>query len=395
MSMADQRKGDGRQRTRREAGLIDDRRASGVEEALKSTSNERHATEESIKAVSDALSAKKASFARTSALGPSSPTKASEPLAEIARRLKSLPGRQAKAGSSPVSLVLPAVKPPDAISVEGASIVGFPSGEPTRLGSSRGADPVSSPGVDEGPRSVGADVPSVVPVASKPIEPIGTSSGTDRSKTEAMAPDHRIAVSDSQIQAGGVPLEAPASRDDHPLAETDPAIGFTPRRGASAFHGIGPTFERPGPLADPQDEVIDRGRGSAGATTNSVWRHPVEVQGIGGGLPDSGLSVEKPGNPAIPAEPFMTSVRNPLSSELRNISMTSPTMAAGIGASSGPDRIESSPGRDAFGAAASSQAGASVDLSRTNELLQQLVEAVRKQRGSSLPTGGPSVYPDR
>jgi hypothetical protein len=43
----------------------------------------------------------------------------------------------------------------------------------------------------------------------------------------------------------------------------------------------------------------------------------------------------------------------------------------------------------------SPQDGVSIDLSKTNELLQQLIDAVRKQRGSSLPIGGPSVYPDR
>jgi hypothetical protein len=43
----------------------------------------------------------------------------------------------------------------------------------------------------------------------------------------------------------------------------------------------------------------------------------------------------------------------------------------------------------------SSASTGSLDLSKTNELLQQLLDAVRKQRGASLPPGGLPVYPDR
>jgi hypothetical protein len=48
-----------------------------------------------------------------------------------------------------------------------------------------------------------------------------------------------------------------------------------------------------------------------------------------------------------------------------------------------------------FGGSAMPQGGGTIDLSKTNELLRQLVDAVKQQRDGSLPVGGQSVYPGR
>jgi hypothetical protein len=117
------------------------------------------------------------------------------------------------------------------------------------------------------------------------------------------------------------------------------------------------------------------------------------------GVAPSGSSADSPSRSSNPAESSMTFVRNPLSSGLRNFAISGPTLPGQGDSTSDPGGIGKGPGDPASGgpttASASPQAGGSGDLSRTNELLQQLIDAVRKQRGSSLPPGGPSVYPDR
>ena len=52
-------------------------------------------------------------------------------------------------------------------------------------------------------------------------------------------------------------------------------------------------------------------------------------------------------------------------------------------------------GEPSLGGAAMPQGGGTIDLSKTNELLRQLVDAVKKQGDASLPVGGQSVYPGR
>lgn len=93
--------------------------------------------------------------------------------------------------------------------------------------------------------------------------------------------------------------------------------------------------------------------------------------------------------------PTMHFVRNPLSSGFRDHSLSGPSLPEQGGSASDQGWSEASSSDLAPGQSTPPQGGGSVDLSRTNELLQQLIDAVRKQRGSSLPSGGPSVYPDR
>jgi hypothetical protein len=48
-----------------------------------------------------------------------------------------------------------------------------------------------------------------------------------------------------------------------------------------------------------------------------------------------------------------------------------------------------------FGGSAMPQGGGTIDLTKTNELLRQLVDLVKQRRDASLPVGGQSVYPGR
>ncbi len=109
----------------------------------------------------------------------------------------------------------------------------------------------------------------------------------------------------------------------------------------------------------------------------------------------SGSMADHQSGSSVHAEPSMSFVRNPLSSELKDFSLSGPALPGQGGSASDQGGIGKGPGEPASGGATSPQGEASGDLSRTNELLQQLIDAVRKQRGSSLPPGGPSVYPDR
>ena len=67
----------------------------------------------------------------------------------------------------------------------------------------------------------------------------------------------------------------------------------------------------------------------------------------------------------------------------------------GMGGGLDPTEGGMGPGEPSFGGAAMPQGGGTLDLSRTNELLRQLLDAVKKQRDASLPVGGQSVYPGR
>ncbi len=88
-------------------------------------------------------------------------------------------------------------------------------------------------------------------------------------------------------------------------------------------------------------------------------------------------------------------VRNPLSADPGRFALAGPTPSSQDGPASIQRGIGASQADPAPGSSGSSQGGFSADLTRTNELLQQLIDVVRKQRGSSLPSGGPSVYPER
>jgi hypothetical protein len=92
----------------------------------------------------------------------------------------------------------------------------------------------------------------------------------------------------------------------------------------------------------------------------------------------------------------MNFVRNPRSADMRNFAMMSSSAGPETG-KSGLDlgALGIGPAEVSGGVSSSGSEAGAGDLSKTNELLQELVDAVRKQRSSSLPVGGPLVYADR
>ena len=71
--------------------------------------------------------------------------------------------------------------------------------------------------------------------------------------------------------------------------------------------------------------------------------------------------------------------------------MASPVTSEGSEGSSSLPEFGRGREEEGFGGA-SARGVESADLSKTNELLQQLLDAVRSQRDSALPVGGPAVY---
>jgi hypothetical protein len=110
---------------------------------------------------------------------------------------------------------------------------------------------------------------------------------------------------------------------------------------------------------------------------------------------DSGPQIDQQSGSSIHGEPSINFVRSPLSTGLRDFSLSGPAFPIQGGPATDQGGIGKGPSDPASGGTSAPQGGASGELSKTNELLQQLIDAVRKQRGSSLPPGGHSVYPDR
>lgn len=183
---------------------------------------------------------------------------------------------------------------------------------------------------------------------------------------------------------GETQARADAGSADRPAGQPDPI-----REG-----GVRPSLDRSGAevsakvsaVGCPRSEGLDQPQGSG----NGGGGRPASV-----GIARSAPTGDRLSASSIQAEPSMSLVRNPLSSEFRDFSLSGPTAPV----QGGPVPDQGGMGRGPVdltsGASSSPQGGTSIDLSRTNELLQQLIDAVRKQRGSSLPPGGPSVYPDR
>ena len=122
----------------------------------------------------------------------------------------------------------------------------------------------------------------------------------------------------------------------------------------------------------------------------AVLRDHLDVYTPSSRAAQPGPSSDRASAPATSVSPSMGFVRNPMASDMRGLSSSGPA-----GPASGHGGMGQGAADFAGGGSPSSQSGNSVDLSKTNELLQQLIDAVRKQSDSSLPAGGRSVYPER
>ncbi len=343
--------------------------------------------------VAEALANRKAALDRPPALAPLPPFPAAVAL-DAARRLDRIPAAyarlEASAGGSlgPPAVSLP--EPPPARGHEPSEVpavdrpAGAPGG-PTRPGS--GPMPERAASTPPGPSGLPLAVPSKgtavaaapaaieapgrVEVAPPPIPPMAMSSRPDGA-TRAEDPGRRSPAgpAESPPKAGTSGLGSREVAADPPRPAGSPGVAVSARLGLPI----------PAASARPQDRPEPAGESGVGPGPR-----------VDPGFAFDAEPASAPGREATP-----TAIRAPRSDDLRNLAMASPGPSRAGGGSADPG-----PGGPAgidreFGAAASAAGGgASVDLSRTNDLLQQLLDAVRRSGGPSMPPGGPSVYPGR
>ena len=376
---------------------------------------------ETIKAVSGLLNTKKALLDR-----PSSPAKVNladvaRPLGEIDRRFQSRPSPRSNIETSSISLDPTHVKLPLAMPADRPRNFERPHEERDGIEASAGdySSPSvaanvgsafvgrgNSPALASAPlvvsngvsTSVGRDIPRASHSVSKPAgSSVGVSEPATRPEDRRISGPQIAPPPPGNLLGVEVLLDPPRIGEHRHHPGDGLALGFAARSELASVGGAEPPGERtaihPALLADAVGPVdLPRERGGSNTTPDS--RNLLKDRGDGAKVSHSGIIIGHRLNPAISAEPLMSLVRNPLSSDLRDFSMARPLPEGGSGTSSERAGMRNS-GENAFGQANSQHGGTPVDLSKTNELLQQLIDVVRKQRGSSLTIGGPSVYTDR
>ena len=358
--MAHKREADGRQQTRGHAGPTGGTVVEG--ESPKSEDRGRRPSEDIIKAVSGLLSAKKTAFNRPSTQFQFTLPAVSRSLGEVSQRLKAPPSPRADFELPRTSLDAPPMRLPDGGPVEGHGSVEPASVEMSGIEPPAGPDASPMVGANGGSTSTVRDFPPPISAVAKPFDPM--------------------------------PGISPSQGDRNPRhRESGAAEGIVPQ---SDSIRAGAKVEHPAFSAPSRTLAVDLPQESEGASRTSESQHSIDVPDLGPSASGSGTTLDRPHTMAGRIESPMSFIRNPLSADLRNRSMASPALPESRGnPSSHGGGMGISADQNAFGSTTSPQGGSSIDLSKTNELLQQLVDAVRKQRGSSLPIGGPSVSSDR
>jgi hypothetical protein len=314
---------------------------------------------------------------------------------------------------------------PEVIKANGTKAVEASSGDPSRIETSAESHPSSAVAPNRGSTSSGSVAPATAPPVSNPTASAGAISVGLNQPNGERPTEHRITASIPTIQSaqgsprtsptsdfqGGLKYRTPASVAPVHAAQgpidnstggmnslpihSDSAIRVMSGSDTSLTNGVESSAGRPrAPIAHTASSA-DQPRPSDRVTVLPESQHSVDIQRNGAGVSSLGMAVGHQTSSPAHAEPSTKVVRNPLSADLKNSSMagSAPTEeGASLPGHGGSGRNS---GEDLFGATSASHEGASLDLSKTNELLQQLVDAVSKQSGSCLPIGGPSVYPDR
>jgi hypothetical protein len=334
-----------------------------------------------IKAVSDLLSRKKPAFDPIPTRAPAQLPKFPRPLESTISELKKSPGLRAKPGPSRTSLEPPQVELP-----EGGSLAKTGGGEPSSGEFSGAGSPEPTLGSDP-PQPVSATPKSVgrgLEAKGPPPENHRSGSGPGSSSTP---------IREGQVATG----------PSIGLGESVPPIagkigGLMTHRDPGQIRGIGHPGDLPGSPESVQAASIDPSRAARPVTGSETGqRNGAEAIQPGVAASRSGLAAGARTTLAARAEGSSIAVRNPFGSGLSH-SSTAPqdfpgTGARGAGLEATGTGVGS--GEPSFGGAATSQGGQTIDLSKTNELLRQLLDAAKKQRDASLPVGGQSVYPGR
>ncbi len=232
-------------------------------------------------------------------------------------------------------------------------------------------------GIPFGPSAKGPAVAAAAPV--------------DVPRRSAMIAASMPSAGSLQAQMGGA---SPANSAGFAApAEASPTVA------TASLGSMGPFVEPPRATDPPSAAIVQPGDPAPPPSTRPGPRPNSGDEATVRPAPgaDREFSFDAGQSPAPPDEAPMTTVQSPRLDELRGLALASPDPTRAGGASGEPGKGgPASPDRG-FDAAASSQSqgGAPIDLSRTNELLQQLIDAVRRQGGPSMPSGGPAAYPGR
>ena len=340
--------------------------------------------------ISGLLTGKKAVLDRPSASAEVTFPDVSRSLGEILLRSKDRSDPRSRFDASSIALDPPPIKLPDGGLPDGSNHVDHP--REARRGVVSLSGEHSSPMIEAnvGSTPVGRDV-----APAPPSKTVGSSGGVSESSKPGKVVDPRIVAQTVRPIAGGRTFPPGKDGDPDSHHDTGLTVGLASRSETQGIVGVGQNPDQKEVLFSSKAFAVGLPRESGGVKATSGSRILTDLQGVGASVSRSEITVNHESRSASHTEPSTTLVRYPLSSDLRNFSLASTPHQGGTGPF--PDQVGK--GRefddDSFGRTTSPQGGTSIDLSKTNELLQQLIDAVRKQRGSALPIGGPSVYPDR
>jgi hypothetical protein len=340
--------------------------------------------DEAIDAVAELLSSKKEALARPSNQPPIHLADLSGSLGVPGHRLKNPPADRANVEMPGTRLDPPDFRFPDLSESHRSKSDEAPSDPPSPIVTSMGSQPATT---DQASTSLNREVaPSQVEPTTK--AELGLAIGDSISR-DGKVSNSRLSVTVSHSIEHGTSGESSIGTDHMIDREAQPVEGTVPGSGSIRNERGTEVVPPPKNVAIPGISTFDQLRESEDSKNSSE------------ALASPKFGTDR-SNPAVksdvrsgPTRSLGTSVRNPLSEDLRNFSMVnlsgseSGDPASSLGASD-HGKAEASAGQSP-----SMSEGGAVDLTRTNDLLQQLIDAVRKQRSSSVPVGGSSVYPDR
>jgi len=353
----------------------------------------RRASGAAIKAVSELLASKKPALDRPAA--PASirlPDFPGTPEA-TARRLETGPASRVKSGTPETSIPPPAVTLPEGPKAEASKADQRPSADVPRPGPLAEARPTSGMGPTAATPAPAGDVPRpTLAVAMDGIDAAAGLAGPGRRPEGRGAADSQLVTPNRNLFQGDIGANSPASGDATRRSDGGMGVNLAGPAGsarvdrptgASAASGLA-SGGKPGPLGDARswDVVTGGSRQDGGAARTST---PPGYAGDSKAGPVAGPMGVRASLAIGPRD--LSRPRSGLSGDSGG---TAPDFG-GFGFNSGGD----APGPSGSSGSAAPPVGGPIDLSKTNELLQQLLEAVRGQRETTLPAGGSSVYSGR
>ena len=343
-----------------------------------------------IEVVSDRLASKRPALDKLAKPAPARLPDFPGTPAGTARRLENRPTSRARLGTPEAMLPPMPMSVPDATRADEPGEGDRPERSSTSSATTTAIRPLSAriapPGNTSPPTDAGPPTRSAATTGGGP--PAG-SGGSDRRAEAAAAPDHRVPAPQRDLPRGDDRPEPAASGE--PARRVDEGSSSKPTAPPDSVRVTGPVgptrLSPPAPAGDPA---------SRGSRTGGIAADPPRKDDAAG-RPSTSPGLPRDAKVGLGTGPV--GVRASLALGPRDLSGISPGSSGDPGGASsgfgGPGfGLGFGPGGDASGSPHSQPEGG-MDLSKTNELLEQLLEAVRSRRDAALPGGGPSVYSGR